>query len=287
MIQYDLNRIIERVNKEGLNYKTTLPKEVDKTTKKVENIEYITLDEEQKLFSIIDSISDDTIVAFDTETTDLDTKNASLVGFSFCFENSKAYYVPIAHNYLGVTKQLTLKSAKEAIGKLNSKKLVLQNFKYDYSVIKNQLGLELKLYADSMILAWLLNSSEKVGLDALAFKYFDHKMIAFKDVVKKGENFSNVDIIEATKYAAEDALYTYKIYFRLLEEFKNIDAQKLVDIAHKYEFDFIYVLEYMESNGIKVDTNKLKFIKDANSKYLQTLTSKIYESSGSEFNINI
>ncbi|QKF81982.1 DNA polymerase I [Halarcobacter ebronensis] len=281
--EYDLSRVLDRVNKEGLNYKTKIP---EKTVKEDEKIEYITLDEERKLFNVIDNIPNDTIVSFDTETTDLDTKNATLVGFSFCFEKNRAYYIPINHNYLGVTKQVDIDVAKKAIEKLNDKKLVLQNFKYDYAVIKNQLEIELKLYADTMILAWLLNSSEKIGLDALAEKFFDHEMIAFKDVVKKGEDFSNVDIIEATKYAAEDALYTYKLYFKLLEEFDKIDAKKLVDIAFKYEFDFIYVLEYMENNGIKVDTNKFKLLKESNGKFIQNLTSKIYESAGSEFNIN-
>ncbi len=52
---------------------------------------------------------------------------------------------------------------KKAIEILNNKKLVLQNFKYDYSIIKNQLGLELKLFADTMILAWLLDSSSKIA----------------------------------------------------------------------------------------------------------------------------
>ncbi|WP_321315571.1 DNA polymerase I [Halarcobacter sp.] len=283
LLEYDLNRIIDRVNKEGLNYKTNIPIKIEK---KVENYEYILLDDEKKLLEVINSIPEDTIVAFDTETTDIDTKNASLVGFSFCFENNKAYYIPINHQYLGAPAQISFEIVSEAINKLNTKKLVLQNFKYDFSIIKNELNIELKLYADTMILAWLLNSSERVGLDALASKYFDHTMIAFKDVVKKGENFSNVDINEACNYAAEDALFTYKIYFKLLEEFKEIQAENLVKIAHDYEFDFIYVLENMEENGIKLDIEKLKELKQKSNIYIQELTSKIYEKAGREFNIN-
>ncbi|XOB60650.1 DNA polymerase I [Campylobacterota bacterium DY0563] len=283
LMEYDLNRIIDRVNKEGLNYKTDIPIKIEK---KVENYEYILLDDEKKLSEVIDSISEDTIVAFDTETTDIDTKNASLVGFSFCFEENKAYYVPVNHQYLGAPEQISLDIVSKAINKLNTKKLVLQNFKYDFSIIKNELNIELKLYADTMILAWLLNSSERVGLDALALRYFDHTMIAFKDVVKKGENFSNVDINEACNYAAEDALFTYKIYFKLLEEFKEIQAENLVKIAHDYEFDFIYVLENMEENGIKLDIEKLKELKQKSNIYIQELTSNIYEKAGREFNIN-
>ncbi|QDF28921.1 DNA polymerase I [Halarcobacter anaerophilus] len=282
LLEFDLKRIVDRVNKDGLTYKTKLPKDEEKN----EEFEYILLNDKNRLNEVIDSIAEDKIVAFDTETTDIDTKNASLVGFSFAFEENKAYYVPVNHQYLGVPEQIDKTTAREAISKLNNKKLVLQNFKYDYVIVKNELDLKLKLYADTMILAWLFNSNEKVGLDALALRYFNHKMIAFKEVVKRGENFSNVEIEQACNYAAEDALFTYKIYFRLLKAFKEIQAEHLVKIAHEYEFDFIYVLENMESNGIKIDIEKLKELKQKSNLYIQELTSKIYEKAACEFNIN-
>jgi len=298
LIEYDLNRIIDRVNKEGLNYKTKEPLNYSSsenlnefsnnvsTEKEVEKFEYILLNDEKKLLELVKSIPADTIVAFDTETTDLDVKNAELVGFSFSFENEKAYYVPMNHFYLGAPTQINKEIAKEVISILNEKKLVLQNFKYDYSIIKKSLGIELKLFADTMILAWLLDSSSKIGLDFLANKYFDHEMIAFKKIVKKGENFSNVDINDACDYAAEDALYTYKLYYALLKDFKEKECEHLIEIAHELEFDFVYVLAHMEENGIRVDVKKLEELKNSNYKYIQELTSKIYESAGSEFNIN-
>ena len=285
LMEYDLNRIVEKVNKDGLNYKTKIP---EKTAKQEEQVEYVLLNDEESLLKLVSSISNDTIVAFDTETTDIDVRNAKLVGFSFSFEKNKAYYAPIAHknNLLEEKKQISKEVAKQAIEILNQKKLVLQNFKYDYSIIKNSLDLELKLFADTMILAWLLDSSSKIGLDTLALRYFDHKMIAFKDVVKKGENFSNVDLNDACNYAAEDALYTLKIYHALLEEFKNNKLEHLIKIANEIEFDFIYVLAQMEENGIKVDTKKLEELKESNKTHVQELVSKIYECAGLEFNIN-
>jgi DNA polymerase-1 len=97
-----------------------------------------------------------------------------------------------------------------------------------------------------MILAWLLNTSEKVGLDYQVDKYFDHEMISFKDIVKKGEDFSNVDIAKACEYAAEDALMTLKLYNKQLEVFKETDNEDLLKIAFDYEFDFISVLLWKE-----------------------------------------
>ncbi len=288
LISYDLDRIIQRVHKEGTSYKTVLPKDYKQqslTTNKLLIPKYILLNDEKKLFEVINNISNDSIVAFDTETTGLDAKKADIVGFSFCFNNNKAYYVPIGHFYLGVISQIDKKNAKKAVEILNTKKLVLQNFKYDYEIIKNNFDIELKLYADTMILAWLLNSDKPVGLDKLSDKYFDHKMIAFKDVVKKGENFSNVDIQKACEYAGEDAWMTFKLYNKFLEEFK-CDNEKLLDIAFSVEFPFVFVLNYIENNGIKVDVEFLKNLKEKSKINLDILTKKIYEMCGTQFNIN-
>ena len=291
LLQYDLHRIVDRVHQNGLNYKTNVP--VSSNTSSVEvpankalEFESILLDDESKMFDVIQSIPKDALVAFDTETTDIDTKNAKLVGFSFSFNESKAYYVPIGHFYLGVGQQVSLESAKKAIELLSQKQLLIQNFKYDYDIIKYNLGFELKLFADTMILAWLLDPSSKVGLDFLADKYFNHKMIAFKEVVKKGENFSNVDLNEACAYAAEDAVITLKVYNALVEEFKKEGCENLIDLAHEVEFDFIYVLASMQNVGVKIDTSFLEGLKVKSLKHIQELSSKIYELAGTEFNIN-
>jgi DNA polymerase I len=282
LIKYDMSKILDRVNKNGISFKTQIPKEVEKQ----ENLEFILLDNENSLSLVINTIPRDAIVSFDTETTDIDVTKAKIVGFSFAYEENKAYYVPIAHSYLGVGNQISKEAAVQAIVQLNKHKLVLQNFKYDFEIIKNNFDLELKLYADTMILSWLLDTNEKVGLDYQVNKYFNHKMIAFKDVVKKGENFSNVDISNACDYAAEDALMTLKLFNKQLELFEERDAKDLLKLAFDLEFDFIYVLANMESNGIKIDVSLLKELKETNSIYIQELTSKIYETSGVEFNIN-
>jgi DNA polymerase-1 len=282
LIKYDMSKILDRVNKNGMSFKTQIPVEVQKQ----ENMEFVLLDNENSLSLVINTIPRDAIIAFDTETTDIDVRNAKIVGFSFAYEENKAYYVPIAHSYLGVSAQISMEAARQAIIQLNRYKLVLQNFKYDYEIIRNNFEIELKLYADTMILSWLLDTNEKVGLDYQVNKYFNHKMIAFKDVVKKGENFSNVDILNACDYAAEDALMTLKLFNKQLVLFKERNSEEILKLAFDLEFDFIYVLADMENNGIKIDVNLLKELKETNYKYIQDLTTKIYETSGSEFNIN-
>jgi len=281
LLEYDLNRIIERVNKDGLNYKTKLPKKEEAFL-----FDSILLDTKEKLFDTLNSIDKNKIVAFDTETTSLDTKDAKIVGFSFSFEENKGYYVPIGHFYLGVPDQISLDDAKKALEKLNEFKLVAQNFKYDYEIIKTNFDLEMNLYADTMIMSWLLNPSSKLGLDAKAKEYFDHTMLAFKELVKKGENFSSVEVEKACLYASEDAVITLKLFYKLKEEFKASNLEYLFELGQSLEFEFTKVLAHMQENGIKIDINILENLKEKSLKHLAQLTAKIYELAGSEFNIN-
>jgi len=107
-------------------------------TKPALTFEAITLDSKEKLDAVIAQIDKDAIVAFDTETTGLDTKKARMVGFSFCLERSKAYYVPVGHAYLGVEDQVSLEDALFALKKLMTFQIVGQNLKFDFSLLSNQ-----------------------------------------------------------------------------------------------------------------------------------------------------
>ena len=279
--KYDMNRVLDRVNKNGLSYKTEIPQKQENS-----KLEYILLSDEAKLSLVINKIPRDSIVAFDTETTDIDTNRAKIVGFSFCFEENRAYYVPIGHNYLGVDKQISLDVAKKTIEILNRYKLVLQNYKYDWQIIKNNFEIDLKLYADTMILSWVLDTASKVGIDYQIKKYFNVDMIAFGDVVKKGEDFSSVELEKATQYAAEDALMTLKLFNKQLEIFKEKGEEELLSIAFELEFNFISVIASMEQRGIKVDVSLFAKYKEISANFLNSLTLKIYELCGENFNIN-
>lgn len=292
---FGMTRIIDKVHKEGLNYKTVIPKDYDASKiieqqdKNEENLdcEYILLNDSAKLFEVINSIPKDSLVAFDTETTGIDAKKANIVGFSFCWEDSKAYYAPIGHFYLGVEEQISKEDARRAIELLNTHKLILQNFKYDLEVVQNNFDLELKLYADTMIMAWLLDSDKPVGMDKLATRLLNgYETIAFKDVVKKGEDFSNVNLNEACKYAAEDAFITLKLYHKINEYFKENDEEYLMKIASQVEFPFIKVLNNMENEGIKINIPFFEELKQKSEQNLVDLTKTIFELAGVEFNIN-
>ncbi len=246
----------------------------------------ITLDTKEKLEEVIKKITPNTLVAFDTETMGLDTKKDKMVGFSFAFDDKKAYYVPIAHAYLGVTEQVSMKDALDAIAKILEAKVIGQNVKFDFSLLYCQHHIKAVVpFADTMIMAWLLDAGTKVGLDALAQKFFKYEMKPFKAMVKKDETFANVDIESATFYASEDAWMTYKLYFALEKAMELASISHLIEEAKAVEYPFINVLIAMEQRGIKVDIDKLKSLKERLTLRIEALTLEIYTLSECEFNI--
>lgn len=248
--------------------------------------EAVALDTKEKLETVVDNLDEDAIIAFDTETTGLDTKSAKMVGFSFCVSENKAYYVPVGHSYLGVESQVDIQDALSALKKLLEHKVIGQNLKFDFSLLYNQYGFsEIVPYADTMIMAWLNNPEAKVGLDALAERFFNYKMKPFNEMVKKGEDFSSVSIREATFYAAEDAWMTYLLYFSLTKRMELSGLTSLLEEASSVEYPFVNVLARMERAGIKVDIEHLMKLQKSLRLDLEHLTEEIYALTGSEFNI--
>lgn len=272
---YELRHMLSKVRNESLHVKPQV--EVSS------GFQAVLVDDAKILLNIIEGLEDDVIVAFDTETNSLDAYNAKIVGFSFCVDEAMAYYVPIAHNYLGVGEQISLEDAKKALIALFKHKIVGQNLKYDLAVIYHNFNLpKIDIYADTMILAWLLNPETNVGLDTLALRFFNHAMVKFKDVVPKGENFSVVELERACEYASEDAWMTLKLYYKLQEMLEP----KLLSLAKEVEFPFIHTLLTMEKEGIRVDGDYFETLLLRTDKAIEVLKLEIYALCNATFNLN-
>lgn len=264
---YSLDRILKNLSQN--NQKQNL------------NFQAICLKDDEALKQAILEIPQNAKIAFDTETTGLE-KDAKIVGFSFCYDEKKAFYVPINHSYLGVS-QVSFEAAKQAILAIFSHFIIGHNLKFDFNVTYVNFNINPpKNFADTMILAWLLDPSQKISMDELYKKYFNKETIKFEDLVKKGENFSSVEIDLATNYAAEDAYVTFKFY----EKFTNLLEANLLKLANNVEFKMVEILRKMESCGIIANRRKFRIMVEENSIILRNLTEQIYQICGEQFNIN-
>lgn len=287
--EYEMNGILRTLHAKKLVDPDVYKKQNTKPEQKEgggDTFETRLITDRKELFELLDTFGPDQIIAFDTETTGLDPLKDSLVGFSFAINESVGYYVPISHSYLGVPEQIGDEYAKKAIAKILESRVVGHNIKFDLHFITNYLGVDtFDIYADTIILAWLIDPESPLALDKLSASLLSHEMIAFKDTVKKGEDFSSVELEDACSYAAEDALITLRLY-NLLKSRLELQSTEIVNEAFEVEFPFVTTLLGMEKAGIKTDADVLEKFLDEAKRRIAQLSALIFEVSGSEFNIN-
>ncbi len=291
LVQYEQNAVLRMLHakkmvSEGRQEEAVALSEPEPEIRKLD-FKATLISDEKELNAALSILEEDTFVAFDTETTGLDYENDKIVGFSFCINEEEAYYVPFAHFYLGVPEQISEDAAKAAIRKIFKSNVIGHNIKFDLHFVTRFLEEDtFDVYADSMILAWLINPESALSLDKLSDKLLGHDMVAFKDTVKKGETFAGVELEDACGYAAEDAFITLKLFNLFLQKLALQDAKHLIKEAIDIEFPFLQTLLKMEKEGIEVDSSFLeKFLLEVKETITQ-LTKEIYAMAGSEFNIN-
>ena len=140
---------------------------------------------------------------------------------------------------------------------------------------------------DTMIAHYLLNPDGRHGMDYLSEMYLDYKPVSIETLIgKKGKNqgtFRDVDLLEATEYAAEDADITFQLYELFAPQLKK---ENLEDLFYKIEMPLMKVLAKMELAGISLDENWLKQESKDLENDLRNLEKEIFELSGEEFNMN-
>ena len=260
---------------------TIIKKEITKINVK----KYDSITSEKDLNKLIKILSEQSIIAVDTETSSLNPQEANLVGISFSYGSNKACYIPIDHKKIkGIKKEIILKKVKLILEDASIKK-VGQNIKYDYIILKRN-GIEINSIEDTMLISYTLDAgTNRHNLDTLSEIHLNHKTIKYKDVVgtgKKQLNFSDVELKEATEYAAEDADVTLRLY-KLLKV--RLDEEKLNKIYESFEKPMVKLLSQLETNGIKVDDLYLKKLSKKFDKRLKTTEKEIYLVAGKEFNI--
>ncbi len=223
------------------------------------------------------------LIALDTETTGLE-ETASIVGFSFSYEEGIAYYVPLiagGEEYVRKEDVRELFDEFLASGRLA---VINQNVKYDLKTIWN-LGSDIAhIHFDTMIAAWLLDSNANVyNLDELSSRYLAHQTIHYEDVVEKGMPFSSVPLDKATRYAAEDSDMAYRLYLLLSAK---LEERSLLDVFRTYELPLIRILAEMERCGIHLSSQRIDSLSRECGERIESLVSEIYGMARHEFNIN-
>ncbi|ABU69575.1 DNA polymerase I [Vibrio campbellii] len=265
--------------------------DMDTSAVKIDRSQYETILDEASFNAWLDKLKASELFAFDTETDSLDYMVANLVGLSFATDEGIAAYVPVAHDYLDAPQQLDrdwVLAQLKPILEDEAQAKVGQNLKYDASVLARY-GIEMKgIKHDTMLASYVYNSvGGKHDMDSLALRFLQHSCISFEQIAGKGKNqltFNQIDLDEASPYAAEDADVTLRLHNRL---FANIEQdEKLKTVYEEIEMPLVPVLSRIERTGVLIDDMKLSAQSVEIAARLDELEQKAYEIAEQEFNMN-
>lgn len=237
-------------------------------------------------------------VAVDTETTSLNEMRAELVGISLCIEAGQACYIPLQHkdgqsdDLFGTSAlaegQLSLEQVLNALKPVLADPAVIkigQNMKYDAKIFARY-GVDIAPIDDTMLISYALHGGlHGHGMDALSARYLSHEPIPIKSLLGTGKSaitFDQVAIEDATKYAAEDADITLRLWQLLKPRLHKV---KVTRVYEGLERPLVPVLAKMEMSGIKVDRDTLSRMSNAFAQKMAALEDEIHQMAGQSFNV--
>ncbi len=258
---------------------------------------YVTIRDAGTLQTWLDAISQQGMVALDTETTSLDEMQAELVGISICPGIGMAAYIPLAH--VEGTADL-FGGGHRAAGQMDKAQAlamlkplledpavlkILHNAKYDWKILARN-GIRMAPVDDTMLMSYALNAGlHNHGMDELAQTYIGHRCQPIKELLGSGKNqitFAQVPIDAATRYAGEDA----EITWRLWQHFRpQLPAARVTTVYETLERPMIEVLAGMEMAGISIDAQHLNRMSGAFAQKMAGLEDEAYALAGGKFNL--
>ena len=252
-------------------------------------IEPLIIDTEAKLEELIKILkkftSAETPVAWDTETTDLEPRDADLVGIGCCWgtEASEVAYIPVGHkNGNNLDKNVALEALRPILESADYPK-AFQNTKFDRLVLRCQ-GINIAgVIFDSMLASYVLNPDSSHGLSELSQRYLGLMAKSYVELVPKGQTIADISISEVADYCGMDAYSTFGLVAKLREELNNFP--RLSKLLLEVEQPLEEVLAEMEFQGIRIDSAYLNELSQQLETDLNKLEIQVQEIAGEKFNL--
>jgi len=221
---------------------------------------------------------------------------AGLCGVSLAVMPGEACYIPCGHRKgegldLGAADDLEQMKEADVLARLKplledpAILKVAQNLKYDFTIFA-QRGIRIAPYDDTMLISYVLDGGlHGHGMDELSELHLSHKPITFADVAGKGKDkvtFDCVPIQAATRYSAEDADVTLRLYFLLKA---RLPAQGKTTVYETLERPLVTVLADMEREGVMIDPDLLRKLSNDFAQEQAKMEKDIHKLAGEAFNI--
>jgi DNA polymerase I len=225
-------------------------------------------------------------IAWDTETTALEPRDADLVGIGCCWgpEPDQMAYIPTGHTGGGNLDKATVLAALRPILESDTYPKALHNAKFDRLVLHCQ-GVALAgVVFDTLLASYVLDPEAKHSLSEVSLAVLGIRAQSYADVVKKGQSIAELDPAAVANYCGLDVYTTFLLVGKLRAELAQIPAldRLLVHIEQPLE----PVLAQMELYGVRVDADYLGQLSKKLETDLAALELHAYEVAGQKFSLS-
>ena len=273
------------------------------TTDNIDKIDkdYQLVDTVDKLNEVVTELEKQKEFSFDLETSSLDVHSCEIVGIALSWKEFTGFYIGVHDDYhkgdqedmFAEEKHESSLSIKQVIDKVKG---VFenpdigkfgQNSKFDAYILKRY-GVNVSpITFDTMLASYILNPDSKHNLDAISEKWLNYSPVSITSLIgeKKKDQRSMKELSpeEINDYACEDADLALRLK-NVLE--KEIEKEKLQQLAYEIEFPMVEVLTDIEFNGVSIDSEALKELENELNEKIAELTKLIHEEAGTDFNID-
>jgi DNA polymerase-1 len=209
--------------------------------------DYELITDQARLAEVIASLGEARVLAVDTETTGLDPFVENTLLLVQVATPERAYVID--------ARRVDARPLRRLLEDEKTLKL-LQNAKFDYKMLRQQLGIAVRNIYDTMLAERLLTAgvSREIGLAAIAKKYLHVELDKAVRGSFVGSNGTFTE--EQLRYAARDVLALFGIYE---EQRKALQQERLLTTA-LLEFRTVVAVGEMELAGCLIDQEKWRGI---------------------------
>ncbi|MDF2388680.1 DNA polymerase I [Nostoc ellipsosporum NOK] len=227
----------------------------------------------------------ETPVAWDTETSDLEPRDADLVGIGCCWGTNpdESAYIPINHkNGENLNQNIVLEALRPILESANYPK-TFQNGKFDRLVFRCQ-GINLAgVVFDPMLASYVINPDTSHNLSDLALRNLGLTLQNYVDLVPKGKTIADININAVANYCCLQVYATFQLVPKLREELDKVPA--LYKLLMEVEQPLEAVLAEMEYTGVRIDSAYLKELSQQLETDLAKWENTAIEKAGEKFNL--
>ncbi|MEP6540821.1 DNA polymerase I [Microcoleus vaginatus GB1-A2] len=231
-------------------------------------------------------------VAWDTETTAIEPRDAELVGIGCCWGTGEEdlAYIPTGHKTGTNLDKATVLNALRPILESENYPKALQNAKFDRSILRCQ-GIKLAgVVFDTMLASYVLNPEKNHSLSELSREYLGIVAKTYNELVPKNKTIADISIVKVADYCGMDVYTTFRLVNKLRSELEkadeaNFSTKSLHRLLLEVEQPLEPVLAEMEYCGIRIDSEYLQELSQQLEKSLKEIEEKTYEAAGRKFNL--